>query len=274
MDPVRVAQADEHPGLTDATYLARRAEIAAASSAAGAEPTPAITYTATEDEVWSTVSTALDQLHQDFAAAEYLRGAAALSLPRDRVPQLRWVSDRLQSLTGWRVRAVPGLVPTRTFYGALAERTFLSTQYVRHPSVPFYTPEPDIIHELIGHVNALASPRMARVYEAAGQASLRAADDVALERFSRVFWFTLEFGLIREHGSIRTYGAGLLSSFGEIQSFRSATIHPLDIEAMATFDYDINRFQDVLFCADSFDAAEDAMFGFFNATTTTGSPGR
>lgn len=254
----------DHPGVSDPVYRDRRAVIAAASAHTSPGMVAArIDYTAIEDGVWHTVKTALDELHADLATDEYLRGAAALGLSADHVPQLADVSNRLHELTGWRVEAVPGLVPTRTFYGALARRTFLSTQYIRHPSVPFYTPEPDAIHELIGHVNALASPRLAELYEAAGHASLRAVDDAALDRFSRVFWFTLEFGVVSERGAMRTYGAGLLSSFGEIQEFRHAAIRPFDVEAMSTADYDITRFQDVLFAADSFDHVETHLMDFF-----------
>ena len=140
-----VSLPQDHPGVTDSVYLARRGTIAQAS-AESPKVTPIIQYSDDENAVWATVSAALTKLHQDHAIDEYIRGAAALQLPTQRVPQLSEVSERLDSLTGWRVRAVPGLVPTREFYGSLADRTFLSTQYVRHPSVPFYTPEPDIIH--------------------------------------------------------------------------------------------------------------------------------
>ncbi len=267
----------DHPGVSDPSYLERRSAIANASSDLPAgSPAPQISYTPVEDGVWATVSAALHDLHREYAVDDYRAGAAALDLPRDHVPQLADVSERLHDLTGWRVSAVPGLVPTRMFYGSLADRTFLSTQYVRHPSVPFYTPEPDIIHELIGHVNALASPRIAALYEAAGHASKRAADAAALDRFSRVFWFTLEFGVAHEDGRLRTYGAGLLSSFGEIQAFRKATVRPLDTDAMIAQDYDITTFQDVLFGASSFDAAADALLQWFSefGSTTTDTPGR
>jgi phenylalanine-4-hydroxylase len=253
----------DHPGVSDPAYRARRSAIAEAS--AGRDPSlpaPLVEYSAVEHEVWTKVSDALAELHAEYATDEYRASAAALQLPHDRVPQLADVSERLRSITGWTVTAVPGLVPTRQFYGSLARTTFMSTQYVRHPSVPFYTPEPDVIHELIGHVNALASPRMAALYEAAGRASLAAVDDDALERFSRVFWFTIEFGLVRERGDVRTYGAGLLSSFGEIQAFRDADIRPFDIEAMVATDYDITQYQDVLFCADSFDQVESELLHF------------
>ena len=96
------------------------------------------------------------------------------------------------------------MVPPRVFYGALAERAFLSTQYIRHHSVPYYTPEPDIVHEIIGHANMLASPLFADLYQAAGGASVRASSDAAHEFFSRVFWFTLEFGVVFEgHPDLR-----------------------------------------------------------------------
>ena len=108
--------------------------------------------------------------HEKYACAEYLAATDRLALPTDRVPQLGQVTGRLQWLTGFRLEPVPGLVPTRTFYGALAERRFLSTQYMRHHSVPFYTPEPDIVHELVGHANMLASPMFAALYQAAGLA--------------------------------------------------------------------------------------------------------
>jgi phenylalanine-4-hydroxylase len=134
-------------------------------------------------------------------------------MPAVRVPQHREVDERTHALTGWRIQPVPGLVPTRDFYGSLADRRFQSTQYIRHHSVPFYTPEPDIVHEIVGHASMLASPVLVDLYEVAGRASLRCGTDEALERFSRVFWFTLEFGVVCEDGQLRTYGAGLLSSY-------------------------------------------------------------
>ncbi len=261
--PEEIAVPAHHPGVSDPVYLQRRAAIAAVSADQSCAVAPFVAYTAEEDSVWRTVSEALSILHAELATDEYRVGAAALDLPLDRVPQLAWVSERLESLTGWQIRAVPGLVPTRTFYGALSERTFLSTQYVRHPSVPFYTPEPDIIHEMIGHANALGSPRLATLYEAAGRASRRAVSDAQLDEFSRVFWFTIEFGVAWEHARLRTYGAGLLSSFGEIQEFRTSTLRPFDISVMGQSDYDITRFQDVLFASPSFDVAEDLMLAYF-----------
>jgi phenylalanine-4-hydroxylase len=129
--------------------------------------------------------------------------------------------------------------------------------------VPFYTPEPDVVHELIGHCNTLASPALADLYEHAGQASRRAHSDVALEFFSRVWWFTLEFGVVYEDGELRTYGAGLLSSYGELDVFRDADIREFDIRAMGTLDYDITRYQPVLFAASSFQRLVEDLTAFF-----------
>jgi phenylalanine-4-hydroxylase len=112
-------------------------------------------------------------------------------------------------------------------------------------------------------VNALASPRLAALHEAAGRASLRATDDAVLQRFSKVFWFSLEFGVTRQRGELRTYGAGLLSSFGEIQAFRDAEMRPFDTKAMSVQDYDITAFQDVLFAGPSFDEVEARLLAYF-----------
>jgi phenylalanine-4-hydroxylase len=191
-------------------------------------------------------------------------GAEQLTLPDDRVPQLREVTERVERLTGFRIEPVPGLVPTRQFYGALAERRFLSTQYIRHHSVPFYTPEPDIVHEIIGHANMLASPRFADLYQKAGEASRRAHTDDALAFFSSVFWFTLEFGVVWEDGELRAYGAGLLSSYGEIEVFRDVEIRPWDLAAMGRQAYDITVYQPVLYAAPSFEQMCDELTRFFD----------
>jgi phenylalanine-4-hydroxylase len=220
-------------------------------------------YSPEEDEVWRLVSGELAVKHRRQACRQYLAGAEALVLPADRVPQLGEVDRHLRSLTGFGIQPVPGLVPSRVFYASLAERRFMSTQYVRHHSVPFYTPEPDIIHEIIGHANALAHPGFADLYQLAGQASLRAESASAHDFFSRVFWFTLEFGVLYEDGSLKAYGAGLLSSFGEIDVFDRAEIRPWDLRAMGTLAYDITHYQPVLFAASSFDEMADSLGQFF-----------
>jgi phenylalanine-4-hydroxylase len=264
--PSRFELPEDHPGFSDPAYRARRARIAEVGAAYHrGDPIPDVTYSAEEDEVWRVVSAELAGKHRKYACGEYLVGADRLVLPSQRVPQLREVDERVHGLTGFHINPVPGLVPTRTFYGSLAVRTFLSTQYIRHHSAPFYTPEPDIIHEIIGHANMLASPVFAELYEVAGRASLRATSDASLDVFSRVFWFTLEFGVVYEDGAVKAYGAGLLSSYGEIEAFRDAEIRPWDLRAMATQDYDITHYQPVLFAAASLEQMLADLHAFFSS---------
>jgi len=255
----------DHPGFLDAEYRARRASIAEVGRAYHVgDPVPDVTYTSEEDALWQLVSGELAEKHREYACSAYLDGSARLVLPTERVPQLREVDERLRTLTGFGFPPVPGLVPASDFYAALAERTFLSTQYVRHHSVPFYTPEPDVVHEIIGHANTLASASLASLYEKAGRASVRTQDPHAMAFFSRVFWFTLEFGVVRESGKARAYGAGLLSSYGELEAFRQAELRPWDIGQMGSLDYDITRYQPVLFEAPSFGFLVEQLGRFFD----------
>ncbi len=250
--PAEVELHEDHPGFRDGAYRARRARIASiATTYVPGAPIPEVPYTDVENQVWNTVSTQLAAKHARVACRAYRESTALLDLPTDRVPQLQEVNERLRALTGFQVRPVAGLVPARDFYGALADRTFMATQYVRHHSVPFYTPEPDVIHELIGHVCMLGSTSFANLYERAGAASRRTTSADALEFFSRVFWFTIEFGVVWESGELRAYGAGLLSSYGELDVFRRAELRAWDVDAMGTTEYDITTYQPVLFAAAS-----------------------
>ncbi|MGH3511883.1 MAG: phenylalanine 4-monooxygenase [Pseudonocardiaceae bacterium] len=268
--PTRFELPENHPGCSDPAYRERRARIAEVGAAhRPGDPIPDVTYTAEENDVWRIVSAELAGKHRRYACAEYLAGAQRLVLPATRVPQLREVDQRVHRLTGFHLRPVPGVVPTRTFHGSLARRTFLSTQYIRHHSVPFYTPEPDIVHEIIGHANMLANPVFADLYEVAGRASLRATTDVSLDVLSRIFWFTLEFGVVAEDGAMKAYGAGLLSSYGEIEAFHEAEIRRWDLAAMATQDYDITRYQPVLFAAASSGQLLSDLHAFYSSYDDT-----
>ncbi len=262
---VEVHLGEDHPGFTDPAYRARRGEIAAAALAwQPGSPLPHIDYTETEQDIWRLASRELAPKHEKRAHSEYLRAKAALDLPVDHVPQLSEVTDRLRPLTGWSYVTAPGLVELREFYSSLGERTFHSTQYLRHPSEPLYTPEPDIIHEVVGHANQLASPRLAAISEAAGRAAQRVETAEALQFVADVFWFSMEFGVMTEDGEPKAYGAGILSSYGEMDEFVEVEHRPLDLVAMGTLDYDITRYQPVLFCADGIDQLEDVVGGFFD----------
>lgn len=257
-----------HPGFADPEYRRRRDALATlASRWRPGEPCPTADYTDEEHAVWRAVSEALLAKHRTYACAEFLAAKEALGLPTDHIPQLEEVSAMLAPLTGFRYLPAAGLVPLREFYGSLADRTFWATQYVRHHSVPLYTPEPDVIHEVVGHGNTLASPRFTRLYELAGAASRRVQTQEALEFVSKVFWFTLEFGLLWEDGELKTYGAGILSSPGEIEEFRHMTIRPLDLVAMGTTEYDITAYQPLLYAAESFAHVEDVVGAFWAECT-------
>jgi phenylalanine-4-hydroxylase len=254
----------DHPGFGDPAYRERRNRIAALALAwRPGDPVPRVPYTDIEHEVWRTVCRELAVKHERYACRAYRDAVAALALPTDRIPQLDEVSERLTPLTGFAYVPAAGLVPLREFYGSLGDDTFHSTQYVRHPGAPLYTPEPDLIHEVIGHGNLLADPQLAEVNRLAGLAARRVETDAALQLLADVFWFTIEFGVLREDGELRAYGAGILSSYGEIEEFRHMEIRPLDFHAMGTLDYDITHYQPVLFAAESFTHLIDAVGGFF-----------
>ncbi|MFI7443805.1 phenylalanine 4-monooxygenase [Nonomuraea indica] len=261
---VVVELAASHPGFADPVYRARRNAIAElAVNHRRGEPIPAAEYTEQEHEIWTLVTRELAVKHAKYATAEYLEGVERLGLPETRIPQLEEVGDLLEPLTGFRYLPAAGLVPLRDFYGVLADGYFHSTQYIRHHSVPFYTPEPDVIHEVIGHANGLAHDRYAALYRLAGGAARRVESEEALEFVSKIFWFTLEFGVMQEGAELKAYGAGILSSYGEIEEFRGMSIRPLDIRAMGTTDYDITKYQDVLFRAESLQHLEDVVGGFW-----------
>jgi phenylalanine-4-hydroxylase len=260
---VEVHLAHDHPGANDPVYRERRNEIASLALAwQPGEPAPPVAYNEDEQEVWRTVCRELAPKHERLAIREFLEAKAALDLPTDGVPSLDLVSERLRPLTGFRYVPAAGLVPLREFYGSLSERIFHSTQYVRHPAEPLYTPEPDIIHEVIGHGHLLATPTFSELHHLTGEATHRLQDEENLRFLSRVFWFTVEFGVVVEDGELRAYGAGILSSYGEIDEFRGMEHRPIDLVEMGTADYDITQYQPVLYRAESLHEVREVVGGF------------
>lgn len=254
-----------HPGHGDVEYQRQREAIAAAALRyRPGDPLPRIDYQPHDDLTWQRISTALGELLRECGAREVLDAVRRFALPVDRVPQLSETSARLQRLTGFRFEPAAGIVPLRLFYGSLADRVFNATQFVRHGSQPLFSPEPDMVHEVIGHGTTLASPRLAELYAQAGHAARRVHTEEALEAVSRVFWFTLEYGVLLESGEPKAYGASLLSSYGELRAFRSARIRPLDLRAMVNQVYDVTKPQPVLFAARSLDELEDFLGRFFS----------
>jgi phenylalanine-4-hydroxylase len=261
---VTVHLADNHPGAVDPDYRSRRNALATlAIEWQPGTPPPVAPYTDAEHEVWRIVCGELHGLHERLACSLYLEGKRRLGLPEARIPQLVEVNALLAPLTGFQYVPAAGLVPLLEFYGSLADGVFHSTQYVRHHSVPLYTPEPDDLHEVVGHGNCLAHDRFAALYRLAGEAVRRVETTEAVEFISKVFWFSLEFGVLREDGEVRSYGAGLLSSYGEIQQVGQADLRPLDVARMGVQTYDITHYQPVLFCGNGFAEVEDVVGTFF-----------
>src|ERR1051325_10652988 len=264
LDHVAIVPLDpDHPGFRDHEYRARRNAIAEiAMTYKPGSPIPSAPYTELEHGVWKTIWEALGPAHREHACAEYLACIDRLAFDADRIPQLDEVSRKVAAISGFRLEPVAGLVEPRVFLESLARGGFLSTQYIRHHSTPLYTPEPDVAHEIIGHAVTLASKRLAELNRLFGEAVSRTfvADD--LDRLARIYWFTIEFGVLRENGGIKAYGTGLLSSAGELAEMHKAELRPLDLDAAANNVYDPTHFQAVLFCADSFDEMYERLRAF------------
>jgi phenylalanine-4-hydroxylase len=244
----------DHPGFRDQEYRLRRNHIAKIALAyTPGDPIPDAPYTPDEHRVWRVIWEALGPAHRKHACAEYLAAVERLQFDSDRIPQLREVNEKVQAISGFRLEPVAGLVEPRVFLESLATGVFLCTQYIRHHSTPLYTPEPDVVHEIIGHGVTLASERLAELNRLFGEAVKRTNSTQALNGLSRVYWFTIEFGVLREDGKIKAYGTGLLSSAGELEAMHEANLRPLDLDAASHQDYDPTHYQPVLFCADSFE---------------------
>lgn len=243
----------DHPGFKDEVYRARRNAIARlALEYREGDPLPHAEYTEEEHAVWRTVWAHLSPLHERSACREWKESSAALALDRGRVPQLASVNESLKRGAGFRMLPVAGLVSGRMFLGMMGKGVFLSTQYMRHHSVPLYTPEPDVVHELVGHAASLFHPGIVKLSRRFGEAAWR-VDDAALKRLEYLYWYTLEFGLVEEDGVRKAYGAGLLSSFGELADFEThAEIRPLDCDEAASIPYDPTQYQKILFVSPSF----------------------
>ena len=262
---VEVQLEADHPGFSDAAYRERRNAIARLSlKYRPGDPIPVVSYTDQEHEVWQIVSDALAPQHHLRACSAFNESKEALALPADHIPQLCEVTELLEPLTGFGYQPVAGLAPLREFYGSFAHGSFFSTQYIRHPSVPQYTPEPDIIHEVVGHANQLADPGLAEICRVVGEAVGRTQSEDALRFLSRVFWFTLEFGVVFENGEPRAYGAGILSSVGELDVFQRATIRPLDFQEMGSGEYDITHYQPVIYSLGSMQELYDRLLEFYS----------
>lgn len=245
-----------HPGLGDEDYIQRRRELFALCRKhrlEGLGP-PLIDYTPEETRIWREVSPKLDELHQQYASQIYLEAKRELAITREEIPQLRHLSERLQRETNMHLVPAEGALPYRTFYQYIAARGFPVTQFIRHGSHPEFTPEPDMIHDCLGHVPPLMNRDYAELLTLIGKAVAATNDGAQVLALKRFSWFSIEFGLIEEAGQIKVFGAGILSSTGEIPySLHSAEVtrQPFVTDIVINTDYDPSRMQDRLFIAPS-----------------------
>jgi phenylalanine-4-hydroxylase len=213
-------------------------------------------YSESEHRVWDRLYARQIGMLKNRACGAFLKGLESLRLSRAGIPDFEELSERLDRLTGWRVVAVPGLVPDEIFFEHLANRRFVAGRFIRKPEQLDYLQEPDVFHDVFGHVPLLADPVYADYMQAYGLGGLRAQGFHSLEKLARLYWYTVEFGLIREMGDLKLYGAGIVSSFGE-SVFALEDPSPnrigFDLERVMRTRYRIDDYQQSYFVIDSFD---------------------
>ncbi|MFV0922549.1 phenylalanine 4-monooxygenase [Sphingomonas parapaucimobilis] len=213
-------------------------------------------YTAEEHATWDTLFARQSKLLPGRASEAYLRGLDVLKLSRPGIPDFEELSDRLMTLTGWQVVAVPGLVPDDVFFDHMANRRFVAGNFIRRPDQLDYLQEPDVFHDVFGHVPMLADPVFADYLAAYGRGGQRALGMDALKYLGRLYWYTVEFGLVREDGDLRIYGAGIVSSYSESR-FALEDPSPnrigFDLARVMRTEYRIDDFQQNYFVIPSYE---------------------
>lgn len=254
----------DHPGFLDKEYKRRRDLIA--DSTLGykmKDPIPRITYAPDEQQLWTYIYDKVRPLHDVYGCKEYKVAIANLEkaglFKNNQIPQLEDLNQFLRKNSNWRLKPVNGILSQREFLNCLALRTFCSTQYIRHPSKPDYTPEPDIMHEFLGHIPNFLDPKICEISQRLGILSL-GATDAQVEMIGAIYWFTIEFGLCMEGKNVKFYGAGPGGSFGEIHHVESMIknhrekIYRLDlVNNPPPTKFVVQDVQPFYYAADSFD---------------------
>ncbi len=225
-------------------------------------------YSEENQETWRTLYDRQMAYLDEHASDTYLTGARAIRLVREHIPYLdgpNSINRYLMPLTGWQSKAVPGYLPAKSFFACLARREFPTTVVIRAKEDIDYLPEPDIFHDIFGHVPLHADATFADFLQTYGQAALLTDDPFHTERLARLFWFTVEFGLIREGGRVKLYGSGLISSPGESRhALQSPDVdrRPFEMERVCDTAFEIDHFQPILYVLDSFEQLKDAMTSY------------
>jgi len=247
-----------HPGLGDEAYIERRKALFSLCREHRLKSLgpPLIQYTAEEQRIWREVSPQLDALHVKHASAIYLQAKRDLGISEQEIPQLRHLSTEIERRSAMHLVPAEGPIPYRTFYSYIAERGFPVTQFIRHGSKPEFTPEPDMIHDCLGHVPPLVNHDYAELLTLIGKAAVRVKSGDHVLALKRLSWFSIEFGLIEEAGQTKIFGAGILSSLGEIPFSLSSDVErrPFVTHQVIETDYDSSKMQELLFVIPSFKA--------------------
>ncbi|XP_037094241.1 tryptophan 5-hydroxylase 1-like [Pollicipes pollicipes] len=255
-------------GFKDKVYRQRRQHFSEiAMNHRHDKPIPRVEYTEEETRTWGVIFRELSELYETHACQEYLENWRQLrrycGYRHNHIPQLADVDAYLRQRTGFQLRPVAGYLSPRDFLAGLAFRVFHCTQYIRHSSDPLYTPEPDCCHELLGHMPLLANASFAQFSQELGLASLGASNE-EISKLATCYFFTVEFGLCRENGRLRVYGAGLLSSIAELRHSLTpaAKVRRFDPDVTCTEECIITAFQNVYFYTDTFEEAKEKMRAF------------
>jgi phenylalanine-4-hydroxylase len=213
-------------------------------------------YSQAEHDVWNRLFARQVRMLPQRVAPQFLQGLEFLKLPNPGIPDFEALSKRLMKATGWQVVAVPGLVPDEVFFDHLAHRRFVAGRFIRKPEQLDYIKEPDVFHDVFGHVPLLTHPVFADYMQAYGQGGLRALRLNALDRLARLYWYTVEFGLIRSSDGFKLYGAGIVSSYGE-SAFALEDPSPnrlaFNLRRVMRTRYRIDDYQQTYFVIDSFE---------------------
>jgi phenylalanine-4-hydroxylase len=213
-------------------------------------------YTPEEHHTWDRLFERQSAMLKDRASQVFLKAVDVLRLDSPGIPDFAALNRRLKALTGFQVVAVPGLVPDAVFFDHLAHRRFVAGRFIRAPQQMDYLEEPDIFHDVFGHVPMLADPAFADYMQAYGEGGLRADSLHAIDKLARLYWYTVEFGLVREAGALKLYGAGIVSSYGEsVFALDSPSPNRIGFDLMRTMRtrYRIDDYQQTYVVIDSFE---------------------
>ena len=212
-------------------------------------------YSSQDHATWDILFARQIRILKNRADLSFFRGIHQLSMDQPGIPNLEYLSDRLEKLTGWRIVCVPGLIEDAEFFEHLANRRFVASRFIRSPDQIDYLEAPDIFHDVFGHVPMLSDPVFADYLQAYGLGGLKANDHGALERLARLYWYTVEFGLVETSDGLRIYGAGIVSSYAEsiyCLSDSSPLRLPFDLQRVMQTRYEIDRLQRTYFIIPSF----------------------